>query len=306
MEESEEFEITSGSGAWQVTFQLEQQPIEVYTDEQYLSMLRSWGTGKRYKLMNDFVHPMTVSYWEGILDGNGHRISMKNITSLSSVMESYNGLWARENNGTIRNVTFTDINWTESSSYSDQHFGLIGANFERISNCVVKNGAIYLTETGGIHVGALVGINSGGANIENCVNCASVRAVTNSVYVQGSGTISASEFAGGIVGLNYGTVEACLNKGSISAGMSSGSSFYATSVFGIAGQNPSGEVKGSANAGSISLLYYSASYSGTESKVFTGQIAGGTIKDCYSLYESGSNLKQVTSQELAQMWPQAY
>ena len=99
-----------------------------------------------------------------------------------------------------------------------------------------------------------------------------------------SGNVSATGFsrssAGGIVGYNSGTVSDCANEGSVSATGSNSS--YAG---GIVGYNAGGTVSGCTNSGSVSATYtYSSSYS------YAGGIVGynkaGTVKNSYSYMNS--------------------
>lgn len=123
----------------------------------------------------------------------------------------------------------------------------------------------------GKELAGLFGVNSGvicNLGMENSV----VSAVSTS-------TADCSSNAGGIVGLNYGSIENCFNTGMLSAALHSPSS---PDVGGIVGYN-SNNVKNCYNMGTVSATMTSSSYVELFVAGGIGAWNDGSIENCYNI-----------------------
>lgn len=189
----EPFSIASGDGS-------ESAPYIIYTQDQ-LSQI-SLIPNKFYRLGSDIT--MTgewtpVSYFSGVLDGNGHAIHNLQVSNTSSA-----GLIALSE-GTIRNLTvYGDITTKKNA-------GLItGENDGIIENCIAGGTVSANTD----YAGGIAGVNNG--TIKNCLSVP---------Y-----SVSAGSFSGGISGINNGNIENCLSAANVVA-----SDMYAGGISGING-----------------------------------------------------------------------
>ena len=169
----------------------------------------------------------------------------------------------------------------------------------------------------GSYTGGVAGYNFGAGTIENCYNAGSVSASASgsgsysfstaggicgindgtienrrndgSGSASGSGSYSSSP-AGGICGINNGTIENCYNTGSVSASASGSGSYSSSTAGGVCGHNYN-TVKNCLNTGKVSTSGSSAS-SGYAGGVCgdnsPGQAGGGTVTNCY--YQESDNL----------------
>lgn len=215
---------------------------------------------KSFKLMTDLdfrgdetVHAGDVFVFDGTFDGNGHVIreykvkdspsgrygfvsvlggTIMNVTFDTPVIrllgithrETYTGVVAGENNGTIKNVSINNAAVELGQVWSDlfASAGLItGQSTGLIDNCTVDTGSLVIKfATSKTVLGGIAGINKGkiissAANNINLTNPAkSVDYITatggiagvlsSGSYVKGSyatGQITADDYAGGIAGV---------------------------------------------------------------------------------------------------------
>lgn len=214
-----------------------------------------------------------INEFSGTLDGNGYEIrsltsnrvetsfiktlsetaEIKNLTLSQIHMEGEDGAdgICYENNGTITNCTVSGYIAQTTGDIGATSFcaGIAGINYGAVSNCKVKGNVVTLDD--GNTLAGLVAVNCG--IIENSSNEADVTGVRT---------------AGGLVGVNYATISACYNTGTVSSGGSSDKG-------GIAAKNYSeGLIKNCYNTGTIPQ-------GGT-----AGGIVGdsaGTIQNCYNI-----------------------
>ena len=141
------------------------------------------------------------------------------------------------------------------SGNSNQVGGVLGYNSSigNVTGCY-NTGAV----SGGEDVGGVVGSNSFGATVTNCYN-------TGSVSGLDSGN---SNYVGGVVGDNDGTVENCHNIGDVTGKISVG---------GVVGEN----------RGSVINCYNTGSVSGNQVGGVVGYNNGGSVTGCYFLQQNG-------------------
>ena len=208
--------------------------------------------------------------FNGTFDGNGHKIT--NFT-INGGTNYYIGLFGYlDQGGSVKNLGIKDCNVSGSVSVG----GLVGWNEGTLTSCCATasvSGTEYL-------VGGLVGSNGVGSIISNCYSTGPVSGSSGSQYVgglvwQNDGSIincystglvsgSYSYYVGGLVGQNDGSISDCYSAGSV------GSSF---TVGGLVGYNYDG---------SISNCYSTGPVSGS-SRVggLVGYYAGGSIVGCF-------------------------
>ena len=163
---------------------------------------------------------------------------------------------ATRNYGTISDCTNSG-NITSTSSCG----GITRWNYGTIINCT-NSGAICGSS------GAVGGISYTNADgkISHCVNTGAVK---------GTGTFTTNERVGGIIGWNEGTIEYCLNRGTLSGART----LYDAQFGGIAGRNDD-RIRCCANLANLSLT--------DVSKVggivgYAGHMSTSTVQDCYNL-----------------------
>ena len=185
---------------------------------------------------------MQGNYYVGILAGlNSGEITGSHATGSVSATNSYVGILAGQNRGEI-----TASYATGSVSGGSSVGGLVGENF----NTITASHAIS-SVSGRNNVGGLVGTTQGECAITDSYAAGSVSATGGSVgYVGGlvginqrdcaitvsyaTGDVTARvDYAGGLVGRNYGTVAAAYATGSVSG---------RNNVGGLVGNNTSGGV----------------------------------------------------------------
>ena len=170
----------------------------------------------RYYLANDIDlegeawTPIGTFY--GTLDGEGHKICNFSMAN----MAGGNYGFIKTNQGTVKNVTFSDFVVTMSNGNVGAKYGTIAAvNQGKIENCQTVDGALALTasyssDDGTMHsyYGGIVGENIG--TVKNChveLTSESKAEVYNSYW---SSTWVHIEYCmGGIFGTNKGTVDGC-------------------------------------------------------------------------------------------------
>ena len=219
----------------------------------------SWGIqNKSFKLMTDLDFrgdetPFAGDVFDGTFDGNGHIIreykvdyspsgrygfvsvlggTIMNVTFDTPVIrllgitdrETYIGVVAGENNGTIKNVSINNVAVELGQVYADlsANAGLItGQSTGVIDNCTVDTGSLVIKfATSRTVLGGIAGINKGkiissAANNINLTNPARLVDYTTAtggiagVFASGSsvkgsyatGQITAQDYAGGIAGV---------------------------------------------------------------------------------------------------------
>ena len=221
-------------------------------------------------LMNNIsVSGTYLSVWRGTLEGNGYAISNVNCGSTSTGPESGNqyGAWLTRNEGTIRNVVFRNVNLNNDSFSPWVSFiSLIGSNCGTVENCRIDSGSITERTDSGAWAGAssFVMLNASNGVIRNCVNRISVSATQTVKYTSGTNANMHPSYAGGIVLWSAGTVEHCLNMGSVSS--SSGAWFaYGGSIRASGNTGYYGDITDCANLGAVSVYSGNPVYQNTES-----------------------------------------
>lgn len=239
-------------------------PYLIYTAEQMNTIgLNLEDMGKYFKLMNDIdlsgyigtaynIIGINGYNFTGTFDGNGHKILNFNYSNPGGNNIGLFGIV----NGTIKNLGVISPNVnagtsTYSPSSGQSIGGLAGLGTGSISGCYVEGGDI----SGNSKVGGLVGSFNNGTMSDCNSKC----------------TVSGFANAGGVTGLNYGTITNCSFEGNVSG---------ARNWFGgVVGQNI-GMVTACRSAGSISGPE-SGTYYGSGGLVGVNQ-ADGTIMYCYS------------------------
>ena len=198
-------------------------------------------------------------YWSGTFDGDGHTIA--NLYVNMSV--DCAGMFGRPSDATIKNITFTQVCITGTSSYT----GLIGlVSGGAVSGIIVNSGSI----TGDLDTGGIAGAANGNASISQCVNRASV---TGSYRV------------GGICGYCYSNnsvqIELCANYGTVQ-----GSSY---GVGGIVGEQKNCHVSHCANYGNIEGLQDCGGITGYvgDACSITNVFTSGHVSQISSFNQSG-------------------
>ena len=190
-------------------------------------------------LMNDIQIASYISVWNGVLEGNGHSIVFPNTFQ--------RGPWIGENKGTLRNIIFVDVYRAGTDTNYRAYSALVGANSGMIENCEISSGRIVSSENQ-TRASGFAESNLTSGFIRNCINRAEISA--KSTY---DGVNDPRAVACGIASWNWGTIEGCINYGSIYAEINNG--FYpsksTTIVAGITGTNY-GIITGCSNQGELS------------------------------------------------------
>ncbi|WP_158024484.1 InlB B-repeat-containing protein [Hornefia porci] len=199
--------------------------------------------------------------YAGTFDGNGKTISNLNVEA-----KTYNqGLFGYVNGGTIRNLTVKGTVTGAGSSNSGGVGGIVGTlNSTYSSAALIENCVSYVAVTGGNNVGGIVGIFNGSSDktVRHCANF---------------GQISGANSIGGIGGHAYGKgrIEACYNRGTITAAVSK-----AAGIIGYLNDR---------NA-VVSDCYTTGAVSGgADSHPFAGLKSSGTVTNCYYLDSLGTD-----------------
>ncbi len=173
-----------------------------------------------FKLANDINMQnedfACIKYFDGILDGDGHKIYNFNISGLY-----YRVGFIRTNRGTVKNLTLGD---PDADNY----------DFTSFSTKVYSTPDDDGDGSSEYYVGGIVAVNEQGAIIDNCT--------VSNVLVQANITPTYYTMVGGIVGQNKGIVENCeVSNCYITTSLGCSSKI---SVGGCAGQVGSSEYKG--------------------------------------------------------------
>lgn len=174
--------------------------------------------GNDINLKGDMWTP--IDEFSGVLDGAGHKIFNFVITE----SHQYVG-FIRQNSGTIQNLTFDDFMFSSSRTNPDStsYVGVIAAyNSGIIKDCVLKNATLETASNGNsstrsdYDIGTVCGYNSSTGIVKNTRSYITMNGAlvcSNSTYYEPSNCC----YYAGIVGINAGTVDACLYEGSITA-----------------------------------------------------------------------------------------
>ena len=213
-------------------------------------------SGKEIILLNDIElnrneEWVPIKSFNGIFDGNNYTISGLRYTSENRVLEEeLNNIGffkTISENGIVKNLILEDvcINLISEDDYSDrllsETYGLkvgavAGINSGKIKNCLVSSGKV----AGNIRVGGIAGELFGEyAQVERSEN---------------RGMVQGKEYVGGIVGManGYTSIHKCKNSGIVEGESKIGGILGYNSQEGYATQNINyGEVEGSSYIGGI-------------------------------------------------------
>lgn len=198
--------------------------------------------GYYYILANDITCPSGENWdvpigsssvpFTGTFDGRGHTISglSGDVTSVSNF-----GLFGVLSDATVKDLHLENVDIAADYAYVGAICGK--AQNSVISNCTVSGTVALSAGEGGYAVGGLCGHAGSGTVIEKCIN-------HSALWMQ-------ADSAGGVCGLNYGTVINCANFGSLEI-YCPYFDHMPTSAYGggIAGTN-NGSVKNCYNAGTL-------------------------------------------------------
>ena len=204
----------NGLVAWSL---LEQENVTVTLEKDYI---------ENHVIDLDGKEWTPISAFYGLFEGND--VVIKNLKL------SQGGFIAANNGGTIQNLTFKDVSY--SQDITSDAGGLVVSNAGgKIKNCTIDG--ITLKATKAANVGGLVGTNTYPGIIENC----RVLSGTFDFSLSGSGNGN----YGGLVGYNYGGTALILNSfvGAIKVSHPTNSA-GASCVGGLLGFNSVGKVMG--------------------------------------------------------------
>lgn len=186
--------------------------------------------------------------FSGTLNGNHYTISNFTVTYKDkTVNNDYRGVFYRLSSSTIKNITFSNVKFlNQTSDGVGVVAGYIGADV-RLANINIQNSTVT---TSASYAGGVVGVINGLSRLENItVTNTSVTTalrtggiagrvsasgtLINCNVVSASSIISGVDVAGGIAATNYGTIDNCYVKGTITSYISSGMGCFG----GIVGTN---------------------------------------------------------------------
>lgn len=282
-------DITSNS----ITLRLSKEPdltpsipagyTPIYTGEEFNALAGN----EKVILMADITGVRLKSSWTGVLEGNHHSMTSQ---GYDPSYTHVSGLFFMENHGEIRNVRFSNVSLSGGGTVWT---GVIGANGGTIENCLVS-GRIAISSKGRGAAGGLVGTNYESGVIRNCVNQATVT-VTVALSEDRQST---SAYAGGIAGANYGTIDHCLNLGTVSA--ASTNYVYVGGISAEAGAAGTCTVRDCGNGGSLSRQFHPVGNGATGGYQYALSVSA---TEGYATDVGGASyLKQVTLSELRTMW----
>ena len=190
----------------------------VYNSTQLTNALKA---NRNIKLMADVSDVDGVTEYSGILDGNGHTVTNPQLITYKFGFEA--GWIVELTNGTIKNLKIADVNFQVKDAR--EYVGLIG---ETSGSCTIENCAILSGQISNIYsdpsVGAFVGIARNNLTMKNCVNMASVSAISNSIswsyasgMIGGYGWSETTDSSGTTKHTTIVKISHCLNLGSIYA-----------------------------------------------------------------------------------------
>lgn len=315
------------------TFTVEAVWEKTYSDYTYVSVpsdIKSISKNGKYFFLNDIdlggIVWTPVSEFNGIIEGNGKKISNFTIDSTDSVVgfiavnngtindlkvyadvslnsleeDVYCGILVGKNNGVINGCyTNGDVNAVMKgnavfvSEYNGYFGGVAGANYGKIySTDTLAN--VYATTNNvriNLYVGGFVGANMSGLISDCSSNSYIESSITNAVSVCDSyaGFFAAynkasiysshsrayktldTDFVGGLVAVNDGTISKCYSTGSVTAnsnlgglvGVNNSTVNNSYSTVTVSGKEKTGGLVG-ANYGKVSYTYASGKVSGEQ------------------------------------------
>lgn len=238
--------------------------------------------------------------FKGFFDGNGFVISNFKTSGERSITGVFGG-----NDGVIKNLGIDKYTIDIKPNFSTgiEAGGLVGYNNSgTIENCYVIATVKAVSKKSNISVGGLVGFNKEGI-IKNCYATVDIKAsisdysALNSNYAGGlvgknTGTIISSNasgklsaigrwytYAGGLSGNNEGDIKNCYASVNIDAETSGDKSPMHTYAGGLVGYNDKGSITNCYAVGNVDS--YSAEKE-TYSGGLVGYSWGGTISNCYA------------------------
>ncbi len=165
-------------------------------------VIDSYSSGKTFVLDNDLnilgMKIPAVPIFDGIFDGNGHKISGISFTEDSSAVGLFRYIGEQ---GIVRNLTVEGM--VAPIGTASRCGGIAGVNRGKIEGCTFSGAVSGKGDCGGI-----AGINEKTGIILKC---------------EASGKVNASHRAGGICGTNEGTIRSCTNKCLVDSVVSDGS-----------------------------------------------------------------------------------
>jgi hypothetical protein len=193
--------------------------------------------------------------------------------SETGAAQIHGGLVGYNTSGSTISNCYTSGSMTGSGNTKG---GLVGRNSGTIedSHSSVNISTNVFSAGSGADYGGLVGDNQSGS-IKSCY---------------ATGNITGYSSTGGLIGINYVTVEKCYATGNITGtnraggivGFNSGGAISICYTSGSVGSaSEKGGIAGTQNSGSIKNCYSTATVNGSYSGGICGRIDGGTIENCY-------------------------
>ena len=211
-------------------------------------------------ISGDYDTPYT-----GTFDGAGHSVKGYEITK--TVGDGHAGFFCYigekdGKKGVVRGLTVEGgVNITSATGTTVNAGAVAGLNDGTIEDCRSAAAVIVSTDLYFNHAGGIAGQNTLSGTITSCLNDGPVAA-------KGDGQ-SSSNYAGGIVGINGGTIYNCASRATAPTSASDGEQNFAG---GIAAQS-SGKVYNCANLGGVSI---SAIETNDNQPNYAGGIVGNT------------------------------
>ncbi len=278
----------------------------VYNSTQLTKALEA---NRNIKLMADVKDVEGVTEYSGILDGNGHTVTNPQLITYKF---GFGAGWIVElTNGTIKNLKIADVNFQVKDA--KEYIGLIG---ETSGSCTIENCAILSGQISNIDsdpsVGAFVGIAINNLTMKNCVNMASVSAISNSIswsYASGMigwyGWSETTDSSGTTKPTTTVTISHCLNLGSIYAETGSIGSAIASGISSSYNDNSNVDITitNCGNGGEISAKHRETS-SYAVASALSPQYSGvsGYATQKYNNDSNKSYLSIVSRDTLLSMW----
>ena len=216
----------------------------------------------------------------GVFEGNGHAIANLyiNLTGDATTTPNLVGLFGRlESGGTIRGVGITDARVTVTNNGGEIRAGaLVGRNYGGAITASYAAGAVSVsdaaTDPGNYSAaGGLVGHNGGGGTISACYASAAATA---------TGGVGNRTYAGGLAGLNFGTISASYATGAVAVAASGANSYeYAGGLVALNSDNSA--ITASYAAGTVASIGTDSNRSTNLGGLVAANISGSTITGSY-------------------------
>lgn len=160
-----------------------------------------------YKMVNDIT--LTTEWtpiglyedgnyypFTGTFNGDGYAIHGLNRSTMPSFKDkhAYCGLFCMLDGATVKNVTFTEVNFQFGlSKKDDSYYSFVGAIAGKVKNCTILNCGVDgnykvgsdVDAWGNLHIGGLIGEAVENVNIKYCTNKATVTARHQYVWAGG-------------------------------------------------------------------------------------------------------------------------